>query len=332
LKTLLLAVLAVSARAGEPVFDPRALLKSARDAAFSVEAPSAAERPAPRLSVGRDADGNLALTGADCAALEKQGAALAEWKARLREAPAAREACRCGPQGCTLRVDAPSFVRRVHDTRARRWGPNCWNTALVSAGILSAPGFASPEEMSFWMASPLCRPLHAAEAPRPGDIAAIRDEKGAEVHGFVYVSDELAFSKNYLTAASPYALQSPADVFGEYPVPALCRTSGGSAGCPAYIDLFRCSTREEYVRGSGLALEEDYLRAEKTVAEQEKAVAELVFGWQSGPEFRGRADGLLRSSAQTLTSLRERTRGRSGLLWNALGLRIDSLLHQLTLI
>lgn len=287
------------------------------------------------VAAGRDEDGTLVLSSPGCAILERQAAALAEWRGRLGESARAPGACRCGAQGCSIAVGpvAPDFVSSYHGARAGRWGPNCWNAALVSSKILSVPGFTPPAEMTFWMESPLCSPLGAGEVPRPGDIIAIRDQAGEEVHGFVYLTEELSFSKNRLTAASAYALQSPRDVYGEFPVPDACRRPGAKApDCPARADYFRCSSWEDYLRSSALTLPEDYLRAVAAVSEVERAVHELAFRWKTDPALRGRAGGILASARESLLAAQESARGRSGLAWRALELRIDGLLHQISLI
>ncbi len=287
------------------------------------------------VAVSRGADGTLILSGTDCAVLERQAAALADWRGRLHEGAASPDACRCEADSCSLRIAsaAPEFVSLMHGVKAGRWGPNCWNTALVSNKVLSAPSFTSPAEMTFWMRSPLCRQLRAGELPRPGDIIALRDQAGEEVHGFVYLTGELAFSKNYLTAAAPYALQSPEEVYKEFPVLEECRKRGASAaGCPAYADYFRCSPLEDYLQSAQVPPDKDYPGAAAAVSAAEGAISGLVLHWKTNPEIQSGAAEILAAQEKVLLPLREMARNRSGLLWRALELRADSLLHQLSLI
>ncbi len=296
---------------------------------------SAAEELRPQVTVSRDAAGALVLAGADCAVLERQAAALADWRMRLHEEAGTPDVCRCAAETCSMRVTAaaPDFVNLTHGTKAGRWGPNCWNTALVSGKILPARSFTSPAEMTFWMKSPLCRALREGELPRPGDIIAVRDQAGEEVHGFIYLTPELSFSKNYLTAAAPYALQSPDEVYGEFPVAESCRVPGTSGpGCVTRSDYFRCSPLEDYVHNPDPAPAEDYLRAAAAVSAAEASISDLVLRWKTDPELRGRAGEILASSEAALLPARALAQNRPGLLWNALSLRIDSLLHQITLI
>ena len=291
--------------------------------------------PLPAVAISRDADGALVLSGTDCSTLERQSAALADWRDRLHEEAGQPDTCRCQADDCSVRIAsvAPDFVNLMHGVKAGRWGPNCWNTALVSDKILTAPSFTSPEEMTFWMGSPLCRALRAGELPRPGDIIAIRGQAGEEMHGFIYLTEELSFSKNYLTAAAPYALQSPADVYAEFPVPEECRKPGASAAaCAVHSDYFRCSALQNYLSSADVSMDKDYSGAAAVVADAEKAISDLILRWKTDPELQSRAAEILAAKQKELLPARELARGRSGLLWNALALRIDSLLHQISLI
>jgi hypothetical protein len=291
-------------------------------------------QPAPAVAVARGDDGALYVSGADCGLLGRQAAALAAWRRDLREAAAPPEACACADGACSLKITgaAPDLVNAMHGVKAGRWGPNCWNTALVADKILSAPSFTSPEEMSFWMASPVCRALAAGEAPRPGDIIAIRGQAGDEVHGFIYLTPELSFSKNYLTAAAPYALQSPEDVYAEFPVAPDCRLPGSGAACAARSDYFRCSTLQDYLASANIPQDQEYAKAAAAVAGAEKDLSDLVLRWKIDPDLKARAPEILAASQAALLPVKAQAAGRPGLLWQALSLRVDSLLHQISLI
>jgi hypothetical protein len=77
--------------------------------------------------------------------------------------------------------------------------------------------------MNFWMTSPLCQERKPDESPAPGDIIAIRDDTGGEVHGFIYLTGDLAYSKNGYAQGTRYELQSPKKVFDVYDVPVDCQ-------------------------------------------------------------------------------------------------------------
>jgi len=276
------------------------------------------------------AGGGLTLTGGDCASLEARAGALAAWAGELGEKPGAPGFCGCYGDACSMDVSAaaPAFVARMHGVKAGRWGPNCWNAALVAGKLLAEPRFASPEEMTFWTASPACRALSAGEEPLPGDIIAIREASGEEVHGFVYLTPDLSFSKNYLTAAAPYLLQPPAAVYAEFPVEEACRLPGAPAGCARRSDYFRC-------RAAAVPpppADPDYAAAVAAVDGAEKALSALVLRWKTDPELRAKAPEILAAAEKALRPARDLALGRGGFHWRALRLRADSLLHQISLI
>lgn len=283
------------------------------------------------ISVSRGSGGDLLLSGPDCAALERQRAALAGWRAVLGEPPGGPAACGCAGGACSLDITAaaPEFVALRHGTKAGRWGPNCWNAALTANNLLARPRFTSPEEMTFWMGSAACRELEAGEAPLPGDIIAIRGSGGEEVHGFVYLTPELSFSKNYLTAAAPYELQSPEAVYAEFPVPSGCREPGAPAGaCPVRSDYFRCSA----ALVPPAPQDPEYAAAEAAVAGAEAALSALVLNWKLDHALRARAPEILAAAEAALHKAEGIAAGRPGPGWQALRLRSASLLHQISLI
>ncbi|MEI8192180.1 MAG: hypothetical protein WCI75_20940, partial [candidate division NC10 bacterium] len=286
--------------------------------------------PVDGVGVRRNGGGRLILAGSDCAGLRRQAAALSQWALRLGEASAPPGECACGPSECLMDAEAsaPEIVRYLHGVHAGRWGPNCWNSVLVAAKILPALRFSPPEEMSFWMASPLCRMLGPEETPVPGDIVAIRAGEGEEVHGFVYVTEELVFSKNQLTAASPYLLQDPELVFAEFPVPAGCRKVSGapSADCPAYANYFRCGT------SAGVEPVTPYASAERTVADAERSVSKLALTWKLDPSERSEKERTLQKALEDARSVQDEASAQAQdpslpeherLLWRALQLRIE---------
>lgn len=293
-------------------------------------APCRPQTAAAQVTAERGTAGELLLTGPDCASLAAQAWALTAWAAALGETPGSAGLCACSGTSCSLEVAAaaPAFAASMHGVKAGRWGPNCWNAALTANGLLAAPRFTSPDEMTFWTASPACRALAADEEPRPGDVIAIREASGEEVHGFVYLTPELSFSKNYLTAAAPYALQPPEAVYAEFPVKESCRRPGAGPACARRSDYFRCR------RAAVPAAPADpvYAAAEASAAAAEKALSELALRWKTDPELRARAPEILAAAGESLRLARAAALGRGGFHWRALLLRTESLLHQVSLI
>lgn len=150
----------------------------------------------------------------------------------------------------------PEHVVQYHNARPEIDGPNCWNLSLVMSNILPSLRYSTPEEMNFYMRPPLCRELKDGEAREPGDVGAIRQITGfaktQEYHGFIYISDKIAYSKNGFSNRAPYQLQSLDNVYDVYSVPKRpeCRKnqiSSESAQCRQAVAFFRCDSMESYL-------------------------------------------------------------------------------------
>lgn len=217
--------------------------------------------------------------GSDCAELRRQKAVLAQWKAKLDERPyrAPKRDEKCAPTTPTseapfakyaLRLDdaVPGLLKRVEGICPTAPGPNCWNATLVASEILPHLRYAEHYEMSFWMNSPLCRAVKAREKLAPGDVIAIRYH-GEEEHGFVYLSEEMSFSKNGYTTDSSYELQSPRDVFNLYEVPTDCRRADPNSS----VDRFRCPRQANYFRCQSLG---SYLKTYPQLAKKYRCMTE----------------------------------------------------------
>ena len=142
----------------------------------------------------------------------------------------------------------PPEVIALDGTSPEIAGPNCWNLAMVMSGVLPSLRHSTAEEMAFFMKSPLCRPLGAGEKPQPGDIGALR-ANGKEVHGFMWISDTLVFSKNGDAVDQKYFLQSKAFMADGYQIlqNAECAKTKDPEDCNMIVDSLRCQSLKSYV-------------------------------------------------------------------------------------
>jgi hypothetical protein len=158
---------------------------------------------------------------------------------------------------CLLEISqcVPAHVLKYQSIEPQFSGPNCWNLALVLKGILPHLRYTSPEEMGFYMQPPLCRQLSPGEKRESGDVGLVRfksEDKLEERHGFIYVSENLTYSKNGFKKEAPYEIQDIQGVFDLYGVPNKkeCRSNQTSTSkkCPASTAYFRCISFEEYLQ------------------------------------------------------------------------------------
>ncbi len=285
-------------------------------------------------------DGGVTLTGENCDLLKRQSLAFSLWKTNLQEKPGKTPTdCTCDSLRCYMEIDpiVPEFVAKYLSVDAGRWGPNCWNTALVAAKILPVLRFTPPEEMNFWMTSPLCQAVPEDETPAPGDIAAIRNSEQTEVHAYTFITDELSFTKNYLTTMAPYKLQSTPDIFAIFPVPFSCRhRSGNPSDCPSYIIYYRCTSFSQFILNQKIILPTRYSEIDPLVLEQEKRVSRIAFEWKLNPPLQKTAPLALKDAQQKIKAVQSEVILRANdkstpeherLLWNGLKFRIKGLLQ-----
>jgi len=162
----------------------------------------------------------------------------------------------------------PEEVLSYNNKTSAVSGPNCWNLALVMAKVVPALRYSSDHEMAFFMNSPLCRQLGPSEKKRPGDIGAIRTSKaGQELHGFMWISDDLVFSKNGASSKSPYEVQSFKDLTKTYDevLDFMCK-NGMVKECTSKIETLRCQSMDSYLenkeRNTPKKIQEAFIRLE----------------------------------------------------------------------
>lgn len=232
-------------------------------------------------------DGKLIIAGNTCDLLNKEGVALAQWSSKLKE-KTKDSPCSCKKGYCTKEVTelVPDFVQANHSQRNSVYGPNSFNAALHSSKILSQFRYASGTEMNFWMNSPLCRERGGDEPLAPGDLALIRSWKDGDLHGYVHVTNNLAFSKNGFDSGNPYYLQSPIALHDHNKIPEQCRKrSGTPKECPIWVNYFSCKTMDEYLKERPIK-SSDAKKAYTQLTELECSIGEAVVNGKANPALR----------------------------------------------
>lgn len=191
------------------------------------------------------------LTGPTCGQLLEQANAINKW--RKSDAKAVPESlCTCsGSCKVDLTSVMPKSALEKQNVELVKNGPNSWNSTLVSAGILPNHRYTQKSEMSFWMGSPLCKERRGDEVTQPGDIIAIRNSRGEEIHGFTHLTEELSYTKNGFRAGTTYQLSPPDEIYKKYAVAPHCKkiskSPSAAQNCPFYANIFRCDSMEEYL-------------------------------------------------------------------------------------
>lgn len=132
-------------------------------------------------------------------------------------------------------------------------GPNCWNSALYGAGLVSGIRHVDYEEFTAWLESPLCREISEKEASS-GEIVALRRMRSdgrlmafpytAEIHGYLLLAPGLAFTKNGTMKGDGFEIQDTASLHAKYETANRrdCRMLGlPKELCLMKAQYFRCA-------------------------------------------------------------------------------------------
>ncbi|MGZ3712022.1 MAG: hypothetical protein ACXVBE_09705 [Bdellovibrionota bacterium] len=213
------------------------------------------------VEVGRSAAGKIILQDIACAEVKAETQALRAWTessgAHCGEMPVKKTGNSCE---VTIQACLPDHVKKYQDAQPERFGPNCWNLALVNKNLLPYLRMSTNEEMSFFMNSGLCKQLGENEKPRAGDVGAIREtgpscedqNSACEIHGFIYVSENLAYSKNSNETKDPYQLQNINKVYSMYSAGKYA-CQGSNCGASNKVDFFRCRSFKEFAAEAKLS-------------------------------------------------------------------------------
>jgi hypothetical protein len=276
-----------------------------------------------------------------CEMIEKQTIALTKWSHKKENFDITK--CDC-PARCEYDVSAfvPDFVYEAQGVCPMKPGPNCWNTSLVSAGITSKMRYTSSEEMNFWMTSPLCRERANDEEIQAGDIIAIRDQRGQEVHGFVHLTNELSYSKNGYSNHTWFSLQSPENVYRVYDVEKECQGLHSNLvdkkvpPCKLYSNIIQCISMDEYLKNQK-AKDNELLMAMKQVDQYECHFGALIMDY-AAVENLINDSGLIKVNLEILKKMAEdkladkSVSDEDKFLWQGIKIKNEALLQQIDLL
>ena len=122
-------------------------------------------------------------------------------------------------------------------------GPNCWNGALVAAGVLESKRFIGPEEWLIHLEKN-CSPIEEA---KPGAVGRVFHSKDGEVHGFIHLDQETIFAKHGEDLQHGYRIMSYQEMMDQYGKTRSCRMSGDeSPECHHEVVYYDCSKKASF--------------------------------------------------------------------------------------
>ena len=284
------------------------------------------------------ADKTIIFTADNCDELIDQAQAILTWSNKLGEhldTPLPR--CTCSGSRCEMDFYSisPRLAQQYHNVKPMISGPNCWNRALVFAGILPTLSYSGPEQMSHWTNSPLCTKREEGETPMPGDVVAIRSNANSEVHGFTYLSDKLSFSKNGYSKYSPYKYQTTASVFDVYDVSDECwnvpnTPAYGSTCYRARGTFYSCISLDQYLENMNLFISEQT----RDIMNELTAIGDLLFkrafglGTENYKFFQTKKNRLTAIRKLAIEQLSNLNDDQEEFLWQGIRYRAEALIAQ----
>ncbi len=208
-------------------------------------------------------DEKLNLISNSCNNLEIEYKAISQWVTRVEGKINSHPmpSCVCEANICSIDIKKTTtkFTQAQQGKLNEFMGPNCYNSALVTAGILPHANYTSRVEMNFWMNSPLCREKDLSEEISPGDIIAIKDN-GQFYHGMVHISENLIFSKNGNSTNGHYYFDTQKSLYSDkgYDIKKECERiplnrDENTNQCQRSVHIFSCQTWDDFIKDSELS-------------------------------------------------------------------------------
>jgi hypothetical protein len=230
-------------------------IQAARPAKQSVMAwPASREQ----VTIHSEKGGRIVVESRNPATAVRQAMALKQWTQRIGEQPSMFRGITFDPKTQTASIDVtdivPALVRRESKVNPHSSGFNCWATALMGAKLVNTKRYVDAPEMTYWLDTPMCQMRTGRQIPKPGDVLAVRGSHGDEVHGIVYITPEIVFSKNGYNRRSAPDLQAAGDVFGVYGVQDACKlvngkpATGSACASKSYTNVYACQTLGQFIK------------------------------------------------------------------------------------
>lgn len=287
------------------------------------------------------------ISDSNCDQVKKHLSVLAMWTKKINKASTcdltsiktttAKGKCEANVSSCL-----PEHVLKYQGVNPANSGPNCWNLSLVMKNILPGLRYSTPDEMAYYMRPPICRALKDNEKREVGDVGAIRgvfEGMKEESHGFIYLSDELSYSKNGFNKMSPYEVQSTDKVLSIYGVPndPKCRKNelDTHSACGSAVSYFRCQSFDDFL-AKAPDIKPETLKAVKNVMHFEQCLQKATIdGAILSKEAASSIENSVLSLIKFLNENKKKSKNRNeqeNFILGSLYLRLSAIGEQLDII
>jgi hypothetical protein len=109
----------------------------------------------------------------------------------------------------------PAVVKAYGNKFVEDWkdidGPNCFGTALYTAGLSPAIAYTSGKNILGLLNEPVCKMLKTSDSPKVGDIGLVYKEDSL-LHAFTYISSDYVWHKANMDSSSIPQIESMANM------------------------------------------------------------------------------------------------------------------------
>ena len=138
----------------------------------------------------------------------------------------------------------PKRMLTLLNLKPQYFGPNCWNSVLYVNQITDHLRFVQPDEFQRSLPFLGCYKKDVKEL-EVGDIVRINDRLSEEQHAFIFISENLSFTKNGPGTKAPYEIVSTESILKEYGVDSKCLTpeQSKSEDCLSKVTVYDCNMK-----------------------------------------------------------------------------------------
>ncbi len=134
----------------------------------------------------------------------------------------------------------PQRMLQLLNQKPQYFGPNCWNSVLYMNKATDYLRFVQPDEFQRTLPFLGCYKKDVKEL-ETGDIVRITDKANEEQHAFIYISENMSFTKNGPETKAPYQIVNTESILQEYDVDMKCLSiKNRQSECLSRVSVYSC--------------------------------------------------------------------------------------------
>ena len=194
----------------------------------------------------------------------------------------------------------PERMLQLLNQKPQYFGPNCWNSVLYVNKATDHMRFVLLDEFQRTLPFLGCYKKDVKEL-ETGDIVRLSDKNSEEQHAFIYISENLSFTKNGPGTKATYEIVNTESILKEYDVDMKCLTAENrkSEKCLSKVSVYSCDLNT--VEDQRNKFEDDILNIK--ISQAEKKLEFVILNYRD-PQLNEYKYALLRELLQDSKTLK----------------------------